>query len=415
MSFLRALFIISTLFLFLNGTNLLKDVRIKDDYLELTFKRAVKKREFKKSSFEKDGITKYIFDFKNTYLLPSKALHLDINSKNLKRVKVAQFKRDIVRVVIESFKKNRLSYSQEVKGKGAKFIIKLPQKLSSKELAIKSLLSLKLDSPKKNNIPSKIVSTPKKEINKYIIKGLKISFKEKHTVVLDPGHGGRDSGAISPYNRRWKEKNLVLSIAKKVKRYLEGLGIKVRLTRNKDVKIPLLVRSRIANNLNADLFVSIHANSIDSRRKYNKVYGIETYFLSKGSKGKGRALRVAARENSVLLNKRDYKTKLLLLKYVFVGPRIVLSQKLAKDVHASMLGSIKSRFKRLRVKDNGVKSAPFFVLVGAQMPAILVEVGYLTNKREVKLLYNRAYQDALARGIAMGIVRFLLNREKEME
>jgi N-acetylmuramoyl-L-alanine amidase len=183
------------------------------------------------------------------------------------------------------------------------------------------------------------------------------------------------------------------------------------MTRYKDYHVSLRGRIKKANKAKADLFVSIHANSTPNKSRVYKAYGLETYFLQ--TTRNARAKRVAAKENADLLKSMDSTTKQVLLNTVFTGPKIQLSNRLAIDVHRAVLNSLRAKYKG--VKDNGVRGAPFYVLVGAEMPAILIEVGYLSNPKERKRLYNRDYQERIAKGIVEGIVNYLRIRERELE
>ena len=126
-----------------------------------------------------------------------------------------------------------------------------------------------------------------------------------------------------------------------------------------------------------------------------------------------RAKRVAAKENREILKGKDSATKRVLLNAVFTGPKIALSNRLAIDVQKHMLANLRAHFRG--VKDGGVRGAPFYVLVGAEMPAILIEVGYLSNPKERAKLYSPLYQQLQAKGIVEGIVSYLKIREREME
>ena len=229
-----------------------------------------------------------------------------------------------------------------------------------------------------------------KTISKYKITPL---FPTKKVIVIDPGHGGKDSGGIGIGNRM--EKVAVLQIAKKLKKYLQRYGYIVYLTRSGDYFRKLKWRTHFANQKKADLFISIHCNIAPKHLK--SPHGIETYFLSPSRNE--RAIRVARLENKEIkgLNYLDQRVILNFLN----RDRIISSNKLAIDVQSSILSSLKSKFKN--VKDGGVRPAPFWVLVGTQMPAILIETGYLTNPIEAKRLFNPTYQNFLAKGIAKGV------------
>lgn len=231
--------------------------------------------------------------------------------------------------------------------------------------------------------------------------------RRSYTIVVDAGHGGHDSGAIGA--KRYYEKRLVLKIAKRVERQLKKRGFRVKMTRSADRFVKLRHRTHFANQKKADIFVSIHANAVANRRRFGKAYGVETYFLQLTRSAK--AQRIAAKENSVVLDKNDHLSKNVILKSVLSGPKIELSHKLAIDVQKQILKHLRQKYKGVR--NGGVKPAPFWVLVGAQMPSILVEVGYITNPIERRRLYNPDYQERIAKGIADGVSNYLTLREKE--
>ncbi len=222
-------------------------------------------------------------------------------------------------------------------------------------------------------------------------------------VVIDAGHGGKDSGAVGPNNEY--EKDVTLNIAKYLYRNLESLGYQPYLTRNKDIFLTLKERTKIANNKNADLFVSIHANAAPKNRApYAK--GIETYFLSPARSE--RAKGVAALENKEDMQAMEsFNDQDLVLTLLNRG-KTVQSQKFAIDVQSHMLYQVRKRFGKMMI-DNGVREAPFWVLVGAQMPAVLVEVGYISHPDESKILINDDYQQDVAIGIAEGITAYFIH------
>ena len=234
-----------------------------------------------------------------------------------------------------------------------------------------------------------------------------IKPKKHYTVVVDAGHGGHDSGAIG--GGRY-EKTLVLQIARRVAKELKRRGYSVKMTRSTDKFVKLKNRTHFANRKKADIFVSIHANAIAKKSRFSAVYGLDTYFLQ--TTRSARAKRIAAIENSVVLDKNDYLSNNVILQSVLSGPKIELSHKLAIDVQSKILSRLRSKYRG--VKDGGVKPAPFWVLVGAQMPSILIEVGYITNPIERHRLFNPDYQNRIAKGIADGISNYLILREREM-
>ena len=219
-------------------------------------------------------------------------------------------------------------------------------------------------------------------------------------IVIDPGHGGKDPGAIGP--TRLKEKYVVLKIAKKLKRRLEKeIGCQVILTRSKDRYLPLTQRTAIANSRKADLFISIHANAAP----YRKLRGVETYFLNFALDED--AMRVAARENATS-TKRIGELKSI-LDEILKNSKVKESSRLAAEVQNNLVGTLAHRYRRVR--NLGVKQAPFFVLIGARMPSVLVEVSFISNREEEKRLKSDAYLERIAQGIAKGIKSYVRKTE----
>jgi N-acetylmuramoyl-L-alanine amidase len=220
----------------------------------------------------------------------------------------------------------------------------------------------------------------------------------KH-VVLDAGHGGKDPGAVGPGGIR--EKTVVLDIAKRVKKILEGKGgYKVSLTRSRDRYLTLDERTAYANTKDADLFVSVHANANRNRR----LRGVETYFLNFTNNEE--ALKVAARENKISLKrmKQARSEKAVILASLQIQFHRDESLNLANFIQRSMISQLKKRYSR--ITDKGVKQALFYVLVGAKMPSVLVEVSYVTNLDEARRLKSATYRQSIARGIAAGIATY---------
>ena len=200
------------------------------------------------------------------------------------------------------------------------------------------------------------------------------------TIVIDAGHGGKDAGAIG-YKQRM-EKHLVLDIALQLGKHLKQKGYKVFYTRDKDIFINLRDRTKVANDKNADLFLSLHANAAPTEAKKLSMKGLETFFLSPDRSE--RSKNVAALENKSDIEEMDFYSKETFLN-VFNREKIVLSNKLAIDIQANMLGSVKKKYE---VDDGGVREAPFWVLVGATMPSVLIEIGYITNPDESDKMFN---------------------------
>ena len=213
---------------------------------------------------------------------------------------------------------------------------------------------------------------------------------EVKTVVIDPGHGGRDPGAIS--NSHIHEKSVVLELSLMLRDLLVSRGYNVRLTRARDIYIPLRERTRKATTQGADLFISIHANAAN----HTSASGIETYYLALASDET--AQRTAARENSGA----GYGIKELdkLVAKILKESKSVESRRLAQCVQAQLVNSTQAA-------DRGVKHAPFVVLIGTKVPAVLVEVGFLSHTIEAEKLTKKAYQHGIAEAIANGIDHYV--------
>ncbi|WRB33795.1 N-acetylmuramoyl-L-alanine amidase [Helicobacter pylori] len=226
----------------------------------------------------------------------------------------------------------------------------------------------------------------------------KTKRKKHKKIVLDAGHGGKDCGAMSA--NLVCEKDIVLEVVKFLHKELKKRGYSVLLTRDKDIYIDLVGRTELANRKSADLFISVHANSIPKHSTSN-AHGIETYFLSTARSE--RARKVAEQENKDDVNLMDYFSKSLLLNSLNTQ-RLIVSNKLAIDVQYGMLQSIRKNYPD--VVDGGVREGPFWVLAGALMPSILIEIGYNSHAIESKRIQSKPYQKILAKGIADGIDSF---------
>lgn len=223
--------------------------------------------------------------------------------------------------------------------------------------------------------------------------------RSRWVVVIDPGHGGVDPGSIGP--RGTREKDVALGIARELAAALRNNGsIDVVLTRNTDTLIALADRPRIANLANGDLFISIHANAHKHRRS---VSGFETYFLAVAQTED--AARVAQMENAAARYETGKSAKELdpitfMLRDLVQNAYLIESLRWAELVQGTLGGN-------LDAPNRGVKQAGFYVLVGTNMPAVLVEVGYITNAQEEMLLRSQAYQRRVARALGHSIERYL--------
>ena len=214
---------------------------------------------------------------------------------------------------------------------------------------------------------------------------------ELRKVIIDPGHGGHDPGTMSKKGLR--EKDLVLDISTRVAKILDSKGFQVLMTRTKDVFIPLEERTAIANSNDADVFVSIHVNASRS----SKPRGVETYYLNLATTPD--AAEVAARENASTTRRLSELNDLL--QKVMNNSKIEESQELARHVQGTMASNLFSSTKDSR--NRGIKTAPFYVLLGARVPSVLVEVAYLSNRKDEELLKSAAYRQKIAESIASGV------------
>jgi N-acetylmuramoyl-L-alanine amidase len=220
--------------------------------------------------------------------------------------------------------------------------------------------------------------------------GLKIG-----RIVIDAGHGGHDSGTLGVDGI--EEKDVVLDVALRLGKLLsDRLGAEVIYTRSDDTFVPLETRTAIANKAQADLFLSIHANSSPDE----SARGVETYYLNFTSDPT--ALDVAARENAV----SDQSIHQLsdLVKKIALKDKIAESREFAADVEQSLYGGLHAGNAGL--KDRGVKKAPFVVLIGANMPSILAEISFVTNPKDAEQLMQPEYRQRVAESLYKGIARY---------
>lgn len=366
--------------------NRLQKAEIVKGELRLHFSADLEKKQI--HHFTLANPYRVVYDFKNTQLATRKV------SKGLgSHVRIAQNKKDAVRIVIESNKPYSCNAYQPFFSTNL-FHIPLPMNFVETQ---------------KNTLPAKRYKASKVEA-KAVHKKAKVvrTRSSGDLIVIDAGHGGHDTGAIAGGK---KEKTLVLQISKRLEKALKKRGYKVYMTRKSDRFLKLPERTRIADKRDAKIFVSIHANSVPKRRR-NQVHGVETFFLQNTRDEKSQ--RIAARENRAVLKGAGSRlSKKVIIDSVLNGPKIVQSNKLAIDVQRRIITNLRSRYKW--VKDGGVRHAPFWVLVGASRPSILIEVGYISHPRERKRLFSPRYQELIAKGIAEGIDTYLNNRKKEID
>ena len=245
------------------------------------------------------------------------------------------------------------------------------------------------------------------EIRLISISGLKKTIKtvdlrsekekwEFKTIVIDAGHGGKDPGAVG--YRGTKEKDIALDVAKRLEKKLsKNMNVKIIMTRDEDVFLRLSERTKIANESNGNLFISIHTNAAEDRR----ASGFETFLI--GPNKNEAAVRVAARENAVL--ELEGTTGKKLTNEDLIQATIAQSAFASKsEQFASMVQ--KEIKKRVQSKDRGVKQAVFYVLMGASMPNVLVELGFISNPTEEKKLRSHQYRDQLATAIYRAVEQY---------
>jgi N-acetylmuramoyl-L-alanine amidase len=221
--------------------------------------------------------------------------------------------------------------------------------------------------------------------------GLKIG-----KIVIDPGHGGHDTGTIGPNGVH--EKDVVLDVSRRLGKLLQQrLGADVVYTRADDTFIPLETRTAIANRTQADLFVSVHANSSDDP----DARGVETYYLNFTSSKD--ALEVAARENAVSQNSIHELQDLV--KKIALKEKIEESKEFASDVQTALHGGLAT--KNSGIRNRGVRKAPFIVLIGANMPSILAEISFVSNPTDAKKLETAEYRQKIAESLYRGIARYV--------
>ncbi len=209
-------------------------------------------------------------------------------------------------------------------------------------------------------------------------------------IILDPGHGGHDPGAMQG---KLREKDITLDVALRLKQILQSeLGYEVLMTRQDDVFVPLEQRTAFANSNSADLFVSVHVNSSRNRQ----ARGVETYYLNFATTPE--AMEVAARENAIAEKNMAELQKLTTA--IALNSKIEESQDFAKSIQTHLVSRLQKEYSASNL---GVKQAPFYVLIGAQMPSILAEISFLSNQRESGLLATSRYRQSVAEGLARGV------------
>jgi N-acetylmuramoyl-L-alanine amidase len=381
---------------------------------------------------------KIYVDLKNTELSNINYKPILIDDGIIKSIRYSQYDLKTVRIVFELDRYKRckvvrtgeannieviFSITSEIKPKAKQIITKkIPEKKSSaKQISAKNIQDAPVTQRRSDNIESqqntqqqpdtKLVQNIERKIKqKYkrrkVVEKTDVIKSSRKIIVIDPGHGGVDPGAIS--SNGLVEKDLTLDISMRIERILkEKYKETVYLTRNNDVYLPLDQRTAIANNKNADVFVSVHVNA-SSR---TSLKGLETFLLSWSDDKE--ALSVASRENQISISKMKQEGSdlgIILSSLAREGKRDE-SLKLTHLIHSAMLAKVRGNYSS--VEDLGVRKALFYVLVGASMPSALVEVGYLTNPQEEKRLRSKSYREDIAESIARGIHKYVITLVEE--
>ena len=387
--------------------------------LKIKLNRNINEDELKNFTLNSKDSWRNVYDI--TGILPNK-FPIPQNGISAK-IRIAQKDPSTVRIVFEDAKKSQI-YAQinekEItfsKNKLAQNTQKVEQKVEQKtqpSSSAKKVASTEKTTAGKaektaktqNTKNDKKIAKKPEPVNQKAMKitadiaaaSNKLSKKQKASkiIVLDPGHGGDDVGALSQ-NKKLREKDIALSVSKKTASLLKERGYKVLFTRSNDRFIKLRSRTSFANDKGAHLFISIHANAAPNKEKAKIMNGIETYFLSPSRSE--RSMNAANLENKADTDEMNYFTKLSFLNFLN-REKIIASNKLAIDIQAGLLKSVRASYK---VSDGGVREAPFWVLVGALMPAVLIEIGYISHPEESQKIANSKYQDHIAKGIADGV------------
>jgi len=317
--------------------------------------------------------------------------HTQINDALLKQARAGQYLPHTVRVVVdiksfENYKifslKDPFRIVIDVWGKGSNgnFVSSSDSKIP---VTISSSKNKKTSRITTDNLESS-------DIARQFALGVK-------KIVIDPGHGGTDPGAPGYYKNIW-EKDIVLKISQKLAKTLrDRLKCTVILTRSTDKRLSLEERTAIANTQRADLFISVHINAAKNRR----LRGIETYILNLATDDQ--AISVAARENAT--SKKNISDLEFILSDLMKNTKIEESTRLANVVQNSLVKGMKKKYSD--INNLGVKQAPFYVLLGARMPSILIETSFISNKTECKRLMNDKYQTTLSNSIADGVEKYI--------
>lgn len=327
-------------------------------------------------------------DLKRTRLGKS-VKDITIGDGLLKGARIGQYKPDVVRVVLDT--ENIKDYKIFPLSDPARLVIDVrgerPTEISRLEPSVTA-------APLRAVVPNHLEPSAADEKSHRTPKATALSKIRR--IVVDPGHGGHDPGAVGATGSQ--EKDVVLAIGLRLRELLrDELGVDVVMTRSTDVFIPLEERTAIANKVGADLFLSVHANAAPNR----SAAGIETYYLNLAKTDK--VAQLAAKENGTTLEKVSVLQAILF--DLMANYKLNDSAHLADEVQKSLYKKVRSHYSDVR--NLGVKQGPFYVLVGASMPSILVETAFLSNATEETRLKDPAYQEMAANGILEGVRSYI--------
>lgn len=331
-------------------------------------------------------------DVKGAVLDKNLQKQIPINDGLLKMARAGQFDKDTVRVVldiesIEDFKIFPLTEPFRI-------VIDVTGKSAAPKEAKEEVSKAETQADRPAN-----AEDPKEDDKRPSKKGISLSQQlglKVKTIVLDPGHGGKDPGAIG--RSGLKEKDVTLRLGKMLRENLsQKIGSKIVMTRETDVFIPLEERTAIANSKDADLFVSIHINASPKRA----ASGIGTYILNFSVNEESK--RLAARENAT--STKSVSDLEFILQDLIKTAKTNDSARLATAVQDRLVASLRAKYRN--IKGNGVKGAPFYVLVGTKMPSILIEVSFISNPDEEKRLKDEKYLKEVVDGITSGLINYM--------
>ena len=381
------------------------------DYTRVVI-RASDQVHYSASLLEKDGDQprRLYIDFAQSHILPELRAPIPIEDGLLKQVRTGQFNNSTVRVVldIESISNYKIfslndPFRVVIDVRGVKKD-KPEERTAASQVVESSKQTPAINETKAHNAFITLKDYKKRKPNKkqpsLTSTKTQLSLAQQlglgiRKIVLDPGHGGKDPGAMG---FGMKEKDIVLKVTKKLERILQQeFKYDVQLTRRADIFLPLEERTALANTAGADLFVSIHVNAHPNK----SARGVETFYLNLATNAE--AMRVAARENATTThNISDMQN---ILSDLMQNSKITESSRLAEFVQTNMISGLER--KHYSVKNLGVKQAPFYVLIGAEMPAVLAEISFITNPGEAQLLKKDVYLEEIARQIAAGVAAYV--------